>query len=187
MSESSETNETKPTGPKNTINITGGKSEIKNLVAGTQLNADSAEGLAAAAKAVEALTAQGSENTINIGPGAKVRADNVVAGVQINLTAVSDMAPHVEALAKDVDDAVAAGELHGDAAEDAQKAITRVKEEIKKPKPASERVLGSLKRLSEILEQAKTSAESLTGVGKFVLKAAPYAVSLFAAAKAFFG
>lgn len=182
----SETNEAKPSGPKNTINITGGDSDIKNLIAGEQLNADSAEGIAALTKAAAALRNAGGENAINIGPNAKVKVGTAVAGLQINLTSVSDMAPHVDALAQDVHAAVAAGELTGDDAQDAQTAIARVKEEIAKPQPVGKRVLDSLKRLSDILEQAAKSSESLTTVGKFVLKAAPVALSLFAAAKTLF-
>lgn len=157
------------------------KGKIKQLTIGEQIHAPDA---AAAADVLKSLPEQKGRNEATLGDA---EIDSAVVGLRVTVGKASDLAPHVDALAKQVDQAAAAGEITGDDKQDAHTALDRVKTEIARPKPDGKRVVDNLKKVSDAFESVRKTGENAAKIGKVIVKAAPYAVTVFQAAKALFG
>lgn len=163
----------------NTLRIRKGK--IKRLTIGEHVDAPDAD---AAAKIVKSLPEQKGSNEAHLGDA---EIDSAVVGLRVTVGKVSDLAPHVSALAKQVDEAAAAGEITGDDKQDAHTALDRVKAEIAKPKPDGKRVVDNFKKVSDVFESVRKTGENAAKIGKVIVKAAPYAVEVYRVAKTLFG
>jgi hypothetical protein len=165
---------------KNTLNI-GGKAKAKQTHIGTQIDGASADEAAKLA----ALGAS-DENTLNVQPGGELETESLSAGLRLSFGSIEDVGAAIAQVEQHVDAAISAGELTGDDAEDAKREVERAKTEVKNPKPLGERVVKSLKRVSEIFDEVKKQAENAQAIGKVIVKAVPYAAAAFQAAQAFF-
>lgn len=157
------------------------KGKVKKLTIGNDIQTPDAE---AAEKIIKNLPPDTHGNEARIG---EAEVDDAVVGMRITIGKAADLAPHVAELAKQVDDAAAAGEISSDDKDDTHTALARVKTEIAKPKPDGRRVVDNLKRVSDVLDNVRKSGENTAKIGKVIVKAAPYAAMLFQAAKGFFG
>lgn len=157
------------------------KGKIKNLTVGEQVDAPDAD---AAAHVLKNLPEREGRNEASLGDA---EIDSAVVGLRVTVGKASDLAPHIDALAKQVDEAAAAGEITGDDKQDSHAALDRVKTEIAKPKPDGKRVVDNLKKVSDAFESVRKTGENAAKIGKVIVQAAPYAVTVFQAAKALFG
>ncbi len=162
----------------NKITVTR-KADIKKLTIGIDAPADTN------AETLRGLAETGNNEAIF----EDLFSEDVVEGIRLNapIRTVADLTRHIEKLETQLAAATAAGELPSDKAKEAAIALGAAKAEAKKPKPVSERLLGGLKRVSEIFGEAKKIGENAEKVFKFVNKAAPYANLLLAGAKALLG
>ena len=162
--------------------IIGGKGKIGKLTVGDSFQSDDPNAVPPAN-----TVSTGAVNRFIANAGSEVEIADAVAGRRIEIKSRADLKSSVDQVNADVDDAIAAGELTGDHAEDAKTAIKRAKEEVAKPEPDKSRLLTSLKQVSDILGEMLKSGESAQKIGKIVVKAAPYALAVAKAASVFLG
>jgi hypothetical protein len=162
--------------------VVQGKMTVRNkTTVGTAINAPDAASAEDAARAAQALGHP--DPTLQIAKSGLFDTGDFVVGTEIFIRSPEEASKHIDVLESQVNAAVKAGELTDDAAADAQSAVKEAKQEIKKKdKPdRGKRLLDSVKRISDIFDAAKNTAESTKAIGKVVLKAAPYASAAYAA------
>ena len=168
--------------PKNVLRV--GKLKATNVSLDKQVVAPDAESAAQAAKALEGMARSDAHHEL-IADEAEI--ENLAYETQIVIRQPQDLQPHLDKLEQSVDAAEKAGEITPAQASAAKTELQVVKAEIKKPKPLGERVVGGLKRVSEMFEEVKKSSESIETIGKVAKKVWPYAVIALQAAQSYFG
>lgn len=155
-----------------------------NVSLDKQVVAPDAESAAQAAKVLDGMARSDAHHEL-IADEAEI--ENLAYETQIVIRQPQDLQPHLDKLEHSVDAAEKAGEITPIQASAAKTELQAVKAEIKKPKPLGERVVGGLKRVSEMFEEVKKSSESVETIGKVAKKVWPYAVIALQAAQSYFG
>lgn len=164
--------------------IRAGRIEADNVVDGVQFQGASPENAQALIELAQAIQRGGITAD-------EIKAGSVVSGVQF-LTGKppenqDDLRAEVAALRKQVQQAIAAGEIpsEGDA-EDVTEALAQAEAELEKPEPAGSRVVRKLKTTAEILTNTAKVAEGARKAGVAVVKLAPLAMMLWKLAETLF-
>jgi hypothetical protein len=160
--------------------------QAKNVVAGVQIQGGTGEDSAVLVALAKDIRAGGVD-------ARRIVAENVVSGLQFikdpDRATVADLEKGLATLAERLDEAIAAGEFAGDAAdrEDAVSALEGARTELGRERPSGSRILRRLGELTDIVtavadraEQAGTAVSKLAGL-------APMAATIWQVAQRLLG
>jgi hypothetical protein len=172
-------------GDVQTGGIRAGRIDADNVVDGVQMqggDVETAAGLVELARAIKRGGISAEE----------IKAKSLVSGLQYiadpTQAAPDDLRHEVAALRRQLEEAIAAGEITDETdAEDAQDALVKAEEELRTPEPKGNRVVRKLAEVSEILTRSAEAVQGLGQVGAQVIRLAPIAATLWQIAQRLWG